>query len=265
MMKAITTKRRRALTLVELLVVLAILSLLATLAVPVYVNKTEQARRTTARFEVRSIAEAEEQVVLTHGFYVPIHLLDNVAGIVATSQIRDDFGNDVQQASKFVINPFANLDDQVGNQSSIQDGLDSNDTQVRNMLLNWAGPFLNPARVAIDPDQGLGDQLEVSNDIVLDPWGQPYLLYSPIGIVSNFNGLDDFQGNSFDAADTSGRTDFDNGELQDEPDASRPFDRFAIISYGPDGTLDFRNGTGELVDDVFYRFGFSLNESAFNI
>jgi len=256
-----TTARRRAVTLVELLVVLAILSLLATLAVPVYVNKTEQARRTTARFEVREIATAEEQVALTHGYYIPMHMLDNVAGTTNTTQDRDDFGNDVNDTLKFFIDPFVNLDDQATNQARLADGLTGSNAKAKLMLDNWAGPFLNPVRVASD---GSRDSLDLTTDVVLDPWGRPYLFYSPVGIVSNFTSLDDLTTSGFDENNPSNRIDYDNGEIQVEPQGTRRFDRYAIISYGADGQFDFDTGTGNLVDDVFYEFGFSLNESAFN-
>lgn len=256
-----TTARHRAVTLVELLVVLAILSLLATLAVPVYVNKTEQARRTTARFEVREIATAQDQVALTHGFYVPIHVLDNVAGTDSTTQIRDDFGNDVNDAQKFFVDPFVDLEDQQGGQTTMADGLNGVNAKAGAMLQNWSGPFLNPARVATD---GTRDQTDVSSDVVLDPWGRPYLFYSPVGPLASFSSIDDFSGTTFDATNPSTRWDFDNGRIQVMPEGSREFDRYAIISYGPDGQFDFSNGSGDLVDDVFYEFGFALNESAFN-
>lgn len=257
-----TTARRRAVTLVELLVVLAILSLLATLAVPVYVNKTEQARRTTARFEVREIATAEEQLVLTHGFYAPIHLLDNVAGTTNTTQDIDSFGTDANDALKFFIDPFVDLQTQAASQITLSSALLGTNVKASAMVQNWAGPFLNPVRVASD---GSLSKLDRTTDIVLDPWGRPYLFYSPVGIVSNFTSLDDITASSFNENSPSNRLNYDNGEIQVETLARRQFDRYAIISYGADGQFDFNTGSGLIIDDVFYEFGFALNESAFNV
>lgn len=261
MKKAYSPRHKRAVTLVELLVVLAILSLLATLAVPVYVNKSEQARRTTARFEVREIATAQEQVALTHGYYVPIHVLDNVAGTVSTTQDRDDFGNDIQASNKYFIDPFIDLETQDADQTSMQDALNGSPAKAVAMVDNWAGPFLNPVRVATD---GTRDQADMTSDIVLDPWGRPYLFYSPVGILSNFSSIDDFGVNAFDSTNPSARIDYDNGRIQVDAEGSREFDRYAIVSYGADGQFDFATGSGDLVDDILYEFGFALNESAFN-
>ena len=60
---------------------------------------------------------------------------------------------------------------------------------VYNMVTKWAGPFLNPQRVAF------GDELQLNifsdseeddaiiQDFPLDPWGNPYRFYSPVGII----------------------------------------------------------------------------------
>ena len=273
-MKAILKKtHKKGVTLTELLVVLAIISLLATLAVPVYVNRTEQARRATARAEVRAIADAQELVAATHQFYVPIHVLDNLPNDNAFTEERDDFENDPDSGDKFFIDPFTSIPAQEGNQISIADaqnilsGTVTNSTgagqRAANLIAFWSGPFLNPSRVTFDIEEDIDDQNEISADVVLDPWGNPYIFFSPLGPMSNFSDLSDLS--NFDATDTNGRIDFDNGEIQDAIDSTDPFDRFAIVSYGPDGLLDPANGNANFVNDVFYTFGFVANETAFNI
>ncbi len=254
---------QRAVTLTELLVVLAILSLLATLAVPVYVQKTEQARRATARFEVRQIADAEDAAVLTHGYYLPMHMLDNIPDDSTDSEPRDDFANDIFNASnKYFIDPFLDPGDQVTNQVNLSEAqnLSSGEQKAIKMVRYWTGPFLNPTRVATDDTR---NQQDLSSDIILDPWGRPYLFYSPIGIISNTAIVPDLTG--FDSYDSSSRYQIDNGELQTGSGSSDPFDRYAIVSYGSDGINDRTQGSGEIIDDVFFEFGFTPNETAYNI
>lgn len=258
---------RRGVTLTELLVVLAIISLLATIAVPVYVQKTEQARRATARFEVRSIAEAEQSVAVAHGFYVPMHLLNNLPNDATDLDVRDDFLTHTNPNAIFVIDVNSPVVPQVGNQPRIGDGLPTSSTpnlRVAQMVNFWAGPFLNPTRVASD---GTRTNDNVTLDVILDPWGRPYLFYSPIGIISNQSDITDLT--SYDTTTASvARIDADNGELQNNSNgAGDLFDRFAIVSYGANGVRDLTNTNsgGFTGDDVFYTFGFSINETAFNV
>lgn len=252
---------QRAVTLTELLVVLAIISLLATIAVPVYVQKTEQARRVTARTEVRNIAQAQELVAATHGFYIPMHLLDNLAND-GDSESEDDFENDTNASNKFFVDPFLNILAQQGVQPSLADAQNNTSGQTKALaLVNfWTGPFLNPARVT--RTEQFNDAADISSDIILDPWGNPYIFFSPEGPLSQIQNRSNFVG--VDLSQPSTRFEVDNGRIQDASGGNDPFDRFAIVSFGPDGTLDTSVGT-TFVNDVFYEFGFIANESAFNL
>ncbi|MGF1573966.1 MAG: type II secretion system protein [Sumerlaeia bacterium] len=252
---------QRAVTLTELLVVLAIISLLATIAVPVYVQKTEQARRATARTEVRNIAQAQELVSATHGFYVPMHLLDNLAND-GDSEAEDDFENDTNSSNKFFIDPFRNILSQQGNQPSLNDALNnsSGETRAQALVNFWTGPFLNPARVTRTEE--FNDANDISSDIILDPWGNPYVFFSPEGPLAQTLNVTDFAG--VDLGQPSTRYEIDNGQIQNASGGNDPFDRFAIVSFGPDGILDTSVGT-TFINDVYYEFGFVANESAFNL
>ena len=75
-MKQMTWNKSRGMTLTELLAVLLIISLLVTIAVPVYVARQEDARIRVAQSECRRNCKAEDLVAVTHGFYVPFQLLD---------------------------------------------------------------------------------------------------------------------------------------------------------------------------------------------
>lgn len=262
-MKSLLRNRRRAVTLTELLVVLAIISLLATIAVPVYVQKTEQARRATARFEVRAIAEAQESVAITHGFYVPIHLLDNLPIDTTDVDTRDDFDQYDNPGAVSLVDVNVQIKSQDGNQATLQDGLNGNNARAAQLVNFWSGPFLNPNRVATDNTRSVQN---TSYDVVLDPWGRPYLFFSPVGIIANSDFTDLTNYDSFSAG--IGRINVDNGEVNDFDGSSGDlFDRFAIVSYGANGVRDLTNSgsSGFSGDDIFYTFGYTVNETAFNI
>lgn len=243
-------------TLTELLVVLAILSLLATIAVPVFVSKTEQARRATARAEVRAIADAEELVALTHGFYVPMHLLDNLPPETSPSaSARDGIDNHADAGSVRLVDPFRAAEDQTGGQPTLSTTTGAYGPRVVNMINNWSGPFLNPTRVYTggNTSGNLNDltDAERSRDLILDPWGNPYRFYSSIGVVSSQAANDNTIG--------ANALNVDDGLLTTDEDR---FDRWAVVSYGTNGVVD---GTGSFLDDdIYYTFGVNANESVFN-
>lgn len=260
-MKHLKRISRRAVTLTELLVVLAIISLLATIAVPVYLGQIQQARFAVAQSEVRAIAEAQQQVAITHGFIVPIHILDNIpnrdagsGGVGGSATSRDDFDNLTNASGHFVIKAGVPLEDQVTSQLN----LGSNDSAVQRMIINWQGPFLNPQRVYYVGQRSAGDPRDgdITLDIVIDPWGNPYRLYTDLGITGS---------NPPSQGDTlvNPTLAMDNGDLSN--DEANRFDRFGIVSFGPNGYSDFNSSDPlDTGDDIFYTFsGIVANETSF--
>ena len=65
----IREERRKGFTLVEILVVVVILGLLATLVVPRVIGRGEEAKRTAALVQVREIEQALDLFKLDNGFY----------------------------------------------------------------------------------------------------------------------------------------------------------------------------------------------------
>lgn len=260
MMNPIRTTRRRAargVTLAELLVVLAIISLLATLAVPVYVSRAEQARRATARAEVRAIAEAQEMVGALYGFYVPIHTLDKVP-----ERIGADNGDNWPDypGTAFFIRIGQRVNDQAGSQIQYSGTLGAGNQDIRPLIENWQGPFLNAVRKfrqsgATNPSDFTTNDIHF--DLVLDPWGRPYRLFTPEGITgtsnttSNHGQIPAASPNTVD----NGFINIQTGTIQAK------FDRFAIVSFGPDGVLDAANS--DFPDDIFYEFGSLPNPEGF--
>jgi len=237
--------RRAAVTLTELLVVLVIIGILSTIAVPVYINQAERARVATAHLEVRELAQAMEACGITHGRYVPLQVLNDLPGTTAqqgsgnSDVIQDETALDAinfdlatQQLTNFAIsNPLLSIT--------------STDPRTVTMVKNWAGPFINFQRVYVPV--GHTPNTVNKSDFPLDPWGNPYRFYSPIGIIGSTNNIEPYAQSDFDGALTT----------QDDR-----FDRWAIVSWGPDGQSDTLNAN-ITQDDVSYVFGSATAETTF--
>ncbi len=249
---------RRGVTLTELLVVLVIVSLLSAIIIPTASNRSLQAKIAVAKNETREIAQAEETCALTHGFYVPIHLLDNLNNDVAntlnlTNDILDDLENEIETQT-YIIDPFTSLNAQVGlNQLTLEDA--NTIPRVADLITNWSGPFVNFKNVYQDPNVIGGGAVQVRRDYPLDPWGQPYRFYSPLGIIGT--GADNLIPDNW-SNDSTFDGNIQRGLIIYE------LDRFAIVSYGPDmepNTLqESQNRTG---DDIVYVFGSLFTPASF--
>ena len=62
-------RERAGFTLIEIMVVIVILGLLAALVVPKLIGRTEEAKKTQARVQIRSIEQALELFKLDNGFF----------------------------------------------------------------------------------------------------------------------------------------------------------------------------------------------------
>jgi type IV pilus assembly protein PilE len=62
-------KKNAGVTLIELMIAIAIIALLASIAIPLYDNQTSKARRTDARTALASIALAQERFFTVNGNY----------------------------------------------------------------------------------------------------------------------------------------------------------------------------------------------------
>lgn len=270
----------RGVTLTELLVVLAIISLLATILIPVTVNKMEQARIATARQEVRELAQAEDSCAVIHGFYVPLHILDDLNPntdlspvVFSSTQVNPDILSNSIQASGgiFVIDPNRSILDQVnfagfpgtnvvapvGQLNLASPGDRQAVPRLETMYQFWAGPFIDFHRYFTpNPTADPQSAFDVRQDYPLDPWGQAYRFYSPLGII----------GQNADQITNNWPEGSFNGRLT--RNFQEPFDRWAIVSWGPNGIPNFQTptrATGQVDerDDITYEFGGIFSESSF--
>ncbi|AXA36486.1 MAG: prepilin-type N-terminal cleavage/methylation domain-containing protein [Candidatus Hydrogenedentota bacterium] len=252
-MKRIARNRNRGLTLTELLVVMLIIGLLSSIAVPVYINRMEDARVRLAMAECREIAMAEEQCAMIHGFYVPFQILDDLPHPRNLSLQGDTIRNE-PDGTILLINPLIRPEDQRGSQLVLSTA--SGNPRVRDMIDHWAGPFINYQRVYTgnqDPkDPNFINTTEVRLDFPLDPWGQPYRFYSPLGIIGS---------NALNTDLTNLTFSFSDGSLTTNDD--RNFQRYAVVSFGRDNLPETLTGTSR--DDVIYFFGVTGVESEFGL
>ncbi len=63
------SRARAAFTLIEIMVVIVILGLLAALVVPKLIGRTEEAKKTQTRVQIKSLQQALELFKLDNGFY----------------------------------------------------------------------------------------------------------------------------------------------------------------------------------------------------
>jgi len=288
-------KRSRAVTLTELLVVLAIIGLLATIAIPGLLTHMARAKVLAAFSDCKAIADAEEQCAVVHGFYVPFAMLNDVMTPLNSSgniispapnpYFYDDLDNTNQALNRevFLIDPDVRPESQLpqANQyilDQFRATVVNFNKRIHDMFFGWQGPFINFKHVWMGQEfkapnnQALGDIGLVARDWPLDPWGNPYRFYSTLGIIGNaayYDTRDPQYANYLDFPT------FGDGRLTQR--GNYRFDRYAVVSFGPDGAEGARfdiNGiqlSGLLSirdlrnDDIIYLFGRIPNETAYRI
>ena len=165
------------------------------------------AKETAALAAMAGLAQAEEMCALDTGFYVTLETLNDV-NFRPSQPPYYDYLN--EGGGTWVIRPSRGLFE----------------TTRRDLLaafLKWKGPYTNfnggVQQGSTPYDEGTP----------LDPWGQPYYLYSPLGLVRGDTGRITMEG------------------WRDS------FDRWRIVSSGPDGTP-------ATPDDLGYFFGGGITD-----
>ncbi len=101
--------KQKGFSLLELLIVLAIIGLIASIAVPKYLNAMNKARWETSRQELKRVAEAFDQYNLDMGHYPEFASWDEIAvpdnvlikeGYIDKIPLKDKFGTKYEGYSK---------------------------------------------------------------------------------------------------------------------------------------------------------------------
>lgn len=101
--------KNKGFSLLELLIVLAIIGLIASVAVPKYLNSMNKARWETSRLQLKRVAEAFDQYNLDRGYYPEFASWDEVAtptnilikeGYIDKIPMKDKFSQKYDGSSK---------------------------------------------------------------------------------------------------------------------------------------------------------------------
>lgn len=196
-----TTTRRRAFTLLELLIAVIIIGILAVLILFAYVRKADDARIVKAMLDLEHLAQAETQFCVDTDYFCGLYFLDddlttytNTAGLSDNTFIRHH--GDVNTAGEIET--------------------DNNEVwrRIRPIVSNpnrHRGPYSEfKERVY---EWYTGDYPVLNQPI--DPWGNLYMLFTPKGYV-NFP---------------------PSANVTQYPVFGYEFDRYTVMSAGPDGLV----------------------------
>jgi len=241
------TGKKRAFSVVELLVAVIIIMILASIAIPVLTNRSSQARLAKAESDLEHIQNAEERIAIDSGYFFRLYVLDDVIGGDGTGTGQS--GDRIDGIRDEHLNALYSRDKQIFIAPDTQRMLDATQAQITydrlvssETAFGFNGPYLSWQD---DPD---------NNDIGNDPWGNDYLLFTQYGLVNEPLGDLTFD----ESSEGKGAT---IGWPPDAPSKQVRVDKFGrptILSMGPDGLPgDWENqttpefGTG---DDMFRQF-----------
>lgn len=248
--------RIHGVTMIELLLVLIIVSLLSTLAVPTVIRHQRNARIATAKTEIRNLAMAEEMVAMHFDIYVPLQWLDDAPANPLTTV--DDIDNEPRgtlvAGGALLVSTLLPTSNQIGSQLDFETGI----RRVDRLVSEWEGPFIQFQRFW-QKNNFPTDPQTLRLDFPFDPWGNPYIFYSASGVIGEGAAAMAVSDTppltaDWDGSTTTGLERFSNGVLTTQDDR---FDRYAIVSFGPDGIRNSRllSAGQPFGDDVIRFFG----------
>lgn len=125
--------KQRGLTLVELMVVVAVMAIVATVGYPLYTNQVEKARRADAKIALETIAQAQERYYTINGEY---------AATLSSLQISTDLQSGTSEEGYYNITVArAGADNEQFTVTADADsgGRQANDTECAQFTLNQLG------------------------------------------------------------------------------------------------------------------------------
>jgi prepilin-type N-terminal cleavage/methylation domain-containing protein len=101
---------RKAFSIAELMIVVAIIGILAALAMPFFSNQTTQAKASAAKYNLRILRGAIEYYAVRHEGVAPGYALDDASGAASAAVFREQAVAQDGSLRKMPPNPFNNLD-----------------------------------------------------------------------------------------------------------------------------------------------------------
>jgi prepilin-type N-terminal cleavage/methylation domain-containing protein len=198
-------KKRSGFTMIEMLVVVAIIFAITIIAIPYLTGRTDSAKRASARATMKELINAEQQCEADTGYFVRLSVLDDNQGF--RSSVDEPLAIRDEVSTNLLIDPNTGL------------ALSGNATFYR----DWNGPYVNFA-------SGVIAEQTLTNSIgPRDPWGNEYLFFTQASAVE-FDGV--ISESSFDP--------YDRMTLATFGKDGRP-GRGAIADSNGDGFWDARN------------------------
>jgi prepilin-type N-terminal cleavage/methylation domain-containing protein len=101
---------RKAFSIAELMIVVAIMGILAALAMPFFRNQTIQAKESAAKYNLRMLRGAIEYYAVRHEGVAPGYVLDDAGGVAGEAVFRQQTSAQDGSLRRMPQNPFNNLD-----------------------------------------------------------------------------------------------------------------------------------------------------------
>ncbi|MGB5251968.1 MAG: type IV pilin protein [Sedimenticolaceae bacterium] len=125
------TKRQKGLTLIELMVVVAVLAILSAVAYPLYTNQVQKSRRADAKTALQTIALAQERFFTINGEY---------AGNLSTLQVSPDIQGGASDEGYYTITlTLAGADNEQFTVTAAAGGPQAADTDCAQFTINHQG------------------------------------------------------------------------------------------------------------------------------
>jgi type IV pilus assembly protein PilA len=101
---------RKAFSIAELVIIVAIIGILAALVVPYFRNQTTQAKESAARYDLRVLRGAIELYATRHEGVAPGYALDDPSGAVGEAIFRQQTLAEDGSLRRMPVNPFNEFD-----------------------------------------------------------------------------------------------------------------------------------------------------------